>query len=291
MVLRFFTDIRRSSFRGLMAATPERPGSALDETGPAAPESWEPPSHRPKSHHRRNLTLVIVAIVVVVILALTGNIPGIPGIFPSRPTNGLSFDSARPIADSMAQKLFGSSQLYSAEGIANNRTHVGSLGGLSGNSSCLPSGGSTSRLVVPAEEGNLTLGLAAAWTFLYVLGPRVIFFVGVVNGSAVYYGELSNSPCWGVFQGPYLPSDVIDSRQAASIAAPEAADFAKTYGVSLVDYRVSQTAVWNGGADFGWALSYESCSLGVHEPGYSLFAAINGTSGAVTEFLTTPIDC
>ena len=278
-----------------MAAAPGWPVSELAETESATNEPWEPPSHGRKSHRRRNLALVIVAVVMVVILALTGSIPGIPGIFPSHPTNGLSFDSARPIADSMAEKHFASSNLVWATGIANNRTHVGGLTYLSGNSSCLPSGGATSRFVVPAEEGNLTLGLAAAWLFQYYQGSNVTFFVGVINGSAVYYGEFVNSPCFGVFPFPSLPSDLIDSTRAATIAAPQAADFARNYSVSMVLYIMNENTPNSSDWYSVWYLSYETCSFGIGGPGDGLWMGINATTGAThgiyTGSSTGPIEC
>ena len=282
-----------------MAATPERPGSALDETGPAAPESWEPPSYRAKSHRRRNLTLVIVATVVVVLFALTGNLPGIPGVFfTSHPhlTNGLSFDSARPIADSMAEKVSGSSQLIQATGFANNRTYVVPLQTLTG-SSCLLTDGNASRFVVPAEEGNLTLGLAAAWVFEYAQGPYVAFYVGVVNGSAVYYGQISHQAgnCIGVFQGPGLPLNVIDSTRATINATPDAAIFAQTYRVAMVVYAINEQTPNTSDFYFVWTLVYETCSFGVSGPGSGLFVGLNATTGAnhgiYTGSLTTTVDC
>ena len=269
--------------------------SEADANGPNPSEPWEPPSHRARSQRRRNLALVVAAVVVVVILAITGSLPGIPGILPTvhHPTNGLSFDSARPIADSLAEKLFGSAQLTWAIGIANNQTYVNALENLT-ESSCPVSGGSTARFVIPAEEGNLTVGLAPAWVFWYVLNPYTIGFVGVVNTSAVYYGQVSHQNstqgCIGVFQGPFLTSDTIDSSKAATIAAPEATIFARSHFISMVLYIVQQLPA-NGGGTSGWQLYYESCSFGVSEPGYDFFMALNGTTGTSTGSLTSPVDC
>ena len=281
-----------------MAVASPPPGSALDEGGPIASAPWEPPSHRAPSHRRRNFTLVMVAVAVVVLLAVTGSLPGIPGLFPTKhtPTNGLSFDRARAIADSMAKNISVSAKLDEATGIANNRTYIAALENLTG-SSCPLSGGNTSRFVDPAMEGDLTQGLAPAWVFQYTPGPHEVFYVGVINGSAVYYGEVANASCYGVDPAPNLPSALVDSRQIAATAAPQAVDFARNYSISLGLYRIIQQLYPGGQPVPKWNLEYTSCSLGAATGmGHELYAVFDATTGAVqggnpNGFFTSGINC
>lgn len=268
-----------------MAAPPGGPRFELEQTGSYTPEAWEPPSSRSPRRRRWKWGLGVGVAIIVILLVISGEFPGIPGLFPSNhSTNGLSFATARSIADSMAEKLFGSSQLIFATGVANNRTYATALQNVTG-SSCPLSGGNTARFVLPAAEGNLTLGLAPAWVFQYVLGPNSTFYVGVVNGSAVYYGEFVRAPtqnCIGIFSTPYpdLPSGLIDSPQAASSAAPEATNFLRDNSIHLVFYSISEQSLLNTEVFYPWALYYETCDFGTVGAGLGLFVGINGVTGS-----------
>ena len=160
---------------------------------------------------------------------------------------------------------------------------------------CTPTGGSDSQIVVPADGGNLTDGMSPAWFFLYLQStPLAMFFVGAINGTSVYFGEIQQSVEpgeWGrCVAAPGYSADtpittgILDSTQAAADAGSPAWSFATSHPVDISGLTVLGNKTWSGGgAPYTgptWTLNEWSCESGWNSLGYYFAETLSASSGS-----------
>ena len=265
-----------------MSATPPPAPSETAPFSPPAQVGSLPPLRRP---NRKPIYIGIAAVVVVVLLLLVLVLPGHGG--SGGGAGAQSYSQAAPEAANAISGYLGTSwALYVAVGVT---SPTGGTLPLSGNSSSTsnctvsPASGVSGNVSFSAYTGNQSAGMAMVWEFLFRDAGGAVAIVTVTNGAATVYGTLSGSctSLFGFLQP--VPSNVIDSTQAAAAAEPYAASFLAQHpnasaGLGLI-----------GGLSFlgktigaEWSVAYSTCSLnGTNSTatGSGFNATVNATTG------------
>jgi hypothetical protein len=229
-------------------------------------------------------------VAIVVVLVLTGAIPVFTS--PASPKNtvplghDVTYSQAVPLATAEAMNYTSapSLQLSVALGIASPSSFHAALANLTGKS-CLPGEGDVSSLTIPSSGGNYTSGAAAFWVFEFwqSVAPPQILLVGVVNGSAVFYGFVPPYPLCGAtaLSINEITGAIVDSSTAALAVATDAAGFtsghSRATGVYLL---VGVNTHFGPSTGLTWGIGFTTCLPGVTSSGSQFNASVNASSGA-----------
>ena len=246
------------------------------------------------------IAAVVIVVLLVLVLALTGVLsPGSSG------SSAASFAGSRGSAQSVANGAAGGPwTLLLAVGIATQGTYTGSASNVTGiagsvsGSQCTytPAPGAPSSLSAPGV-GNVSLGNAGAWLYLYTNTTGSVLLVTVTGGAATLLGTIAGSSCDLASSGfTAIPSSgIIDSTTASADAGaaggyaflsahPTAnATFALIGGYSILGTSIGAT----------WVVEYLSCALSGPGPASapSFLAVLSATTGDVLEARASTVTC
>lgn len=263
--------------------TPEEK-KGLSGLGPA--DSWEPPS-RSNKPWRRWPTIVVVLVVIILVLVgvyTSGVIPGF-GVHKGPSGPDLTYSDAQPIAAGAASSHANSPHLGFALAVRSPVTYRTTLANLTG-LSCLPSGGTETAVVIPSFNGSYTSGESSSWFFeFWQSSPPDIVLVGVLNGSAVYFGLITPAVACGAsfISQNTVPGGVIDSPSAAAAGGTNGTMFAAAHPEAIAVFAILGGNTSNPALAHNpqWRVDYSTCVLGSNSNGSAFRVSVDATSGHV----------
>ena len=206
---------------------------------------------------------------------------------PSAPPGQESYDRALALVSVVAAAHDAAAVLDGATAYVSTTALSNSTAGI-GNATCRWSGAST--IEVAATTAPSTSGLSGSWTFLYADPTASTVLLYQVNaGTASYLGEIAGPGCLSAAFAEFepLPSNVIDSTEAASIVAANASSFTSAHPNASAEYALLagyHFAYGNFSATMPptWDVTFTTCSLaGGTGPGSEFVETLNATDGAV----------
>jgi hypothetical protein len=232
--------------------------------------------------------VAVVAIVIVLLVAFTV-LPTLTTSNSSGAGGGpadLTYRGAAPIANGTVGGFAGGGwTLLFAAGLVSptNETfplNASSLGNIS--SACTVKVlVNTSNMVLPRFTGNRSSGLSPAWVFGYRNSADTLSIVSVLNGQGIVLATLSGTACafYAQLLNP-IPSNAIDSSEAALAVRPQAASFLTQYPNASAVLSLIGAIPYLGHTAPEWTVTYSTCSLGPASSGTG--EAFNATVNALT---------
>ncbi len=229
---------------------------------------------------------VVIAIAVLLVLVFVlPNLTG-SGSGSGSTTAVLTYSGARPVADRAAGGFAGGGwTLLFAAGLVSATTesipsNTSALGNVSGCTFTLV--GSIAGLSLPAYAGNRSSGAAPAWEFGYRNASDTIAIVSVINGTGMVLATLSGLEC-SIYAQLFtpIPSNVINSSEAAAAAEPRAAAFLAAHPNASAEFAlVGGISFLGHGSGPEWSVMYSTCALSPSATGTG--AGFNATVNALT---------
>jgi hypothetical protein len=238
-----------------------------------------------------------VAVVLVVLLVLVFVAPSLTSSSSGSAITSQTYSEAQPVAASTVSGYQGGGwSLVLAVGFDTAVTET-----IPVNETAIDSGkctfnstGSANSVTIPGTSANRSAGTSPAWEFAYRNGADAISVVDVVSGKGAVIGHLSGE-CTTLFGLlTVVPSDAIDSSQAAAAVEPSARAFLTANPNASAEFALI------GGISFGlgsvgaeWSIVYSTCSLSptATGTGSEFNATVNATTGGIIYSGTTGVDC
>lgn len=214
-------------------------------------------------------------------------------------TSPLTYDAARPIADHTVGGFQGGGwNLLFAVGLVSptNESFPTNTSVFNSSLECtFTPAGNLAGITLPSFSGNRSSGEAPAWEFGYSNGSGAIAVVSVVHGQGTILGTVTGFEC-AIFAEliKAVPSNAIDSSQAALAVRPLAASFLTAHPNATAEFAI------DGGYDFSghsagpqWSIVYTSCPLSssASGTGAEFSANVSAVSGTVLANHTGAVSC